>query len=254
MTGPTPIEDVLSRLPPGWTPAPPPGPVHRHYAIELGAGAAAVPDTSRLVIDGVDLVPGAHQEPVLEAFESDLQRYVAEHARGRVFVHAGAVGWHGQGIVLPGSSWSGKTTLVAELVRSGATYYSDEYAVLDRLGRVHPYPRPLALRGSDGRRSRCSAEALGGRTGDVPLRVGLVVVTEFRSGERWEPRRLSPGTGVLALLAHTVAARRRPRPSLAVLARVAADGVVVAGVRNDARAVVDAILSLSSRQLLVTTG
>jgi hypothetical protein len=31
---------------------------------------------------------------------------------------------------------------VAELVRAGATYYSDEFAVLDSRGRVHPFPRP----------------------------------------------------------------------------------------------------------------
>jgi hypothetical protein len=34
-------------------------------------------------------------------------------------------------------SYSGKTTLVSELIRAGATYYSDEYAVIDERGRVH---------------------------------------------------------------------------------------------------------------------
>ena len=37
----------------------------------------------------------------------------------------------GRAIVIPGRTFSGKSTLVAELVRAGATYYSDEYAVED---------------------------------------------------------------------------------------------------------------------------
>jgi hypothetical protein len=34
---------------------------------------------------------------------------------------------------------SGKTTLVKELVKAGATYYSDEYAVLGGDGRVSAF-------------------------------------------------------------------------------------------------------------------
>src|ERR687894_479249 len=45
----------------------------------------------------------------------------------------------GRALVRPGPSLSGKTTLVAALVRSGAAYLSDEFAVLDPEGRVHPY-------------------------------------------------------------------------------------------------------------------
>src|SRR5262249_57961124 len=53
----------------------------------------------------------------------------------------------GLAIVVPGRSHTGKSTLVAELVRRGATYWSDEFAVLDDAGRVHPYRRPLVPRG-----------------------------------------------------------------------------------------------------------
>ena len=90
------------------------------------------------------LIQARALEELLDSFESDLQLYVAERAARRVFVHAGVVGWRGRAILLPGPSMSGKSTLVAELVRAGATYYSDEYAVLDARGRVHPY-RATAL-------------------------------------------------------------------------------------------------------------
>ena len=57
-------------------------------------------------------------------------------------MHAGAVAWRDRGIVIPGRSHSGKTTLVRALVEA-ARYYSDEFAVLDPQGRLHPYPLPL---------------------------------------------------------------------------------------------------------------
>src|SRR5207244_3989987 len=73
---------------------------------------------------------------MLDAFESHLQLTVAEHARRRVFVHAGVVGWKDRAILIPGLSHSGKTTLVERLIRAGATYYSDEYAVLELMANT----------------------------------------------------------------------------------------------------------------------
>src|SRR4051794_20574153 len=65
--------------------------------------------------------------------------------------------------VIPRVSHSGKTTLVAALVRAGATYYSDEYAVFDAQGSVHPYARPLGIRDGNGDRPRrCPVQELGG--------------------------------------------------------------------------------------------
>jgi hypothetical protein len=83
---------------------------------------------------------------VLDAFESALRIRIAEMAPRRVFVHAGVVGRRNLAIILTGKSYTGKTTLVRELIRSGADYYSDEYAVLDAGGKVHPFLRPLEIR------------------------------------------------------------------------------------------------------------
>src|SRR5262249_9105581 len=52
-------------------------------------------------------------------------------------VHSGVVAHGGRAILLPGPTSTGKSTLVAELVRRGAAYFSDEYALLDAEGRVH---------------------------------------------------------------------------------------------------------------------
>ena len=106
-----------------------------------------------LYSDSVQLARTKDTDVVLEALERDLQLYVAEQARRRVFVHAGVVGWRGRAIVIPGCTMSGKTTLVKALVEAGATYYSDEYAVLDERGRMHPYLKPLSVR-EDGAAAR----------------------------------------------------------------------------------------------------
>ncbi|HEX8149747.1 MAG TPA: hypothetical protein VF591_21385 [Pyrinomonadaceae bacterium] len=185
---------------------------------------------------------------VFERFESDLQLYVAERAPRRVFVHAGVVGWKGRAVVIPGRSLSGKTTLVAELVRAGADYYSDEYAVLDREGRVHPYARPLAVREGDGlKQTRRRVGEFGGRAGTVPLPVGLVVVSRYERGAGWRPRRLTSGECVLELLSNTVPARRSPARALSALTQAAAGATTLAGPRGEAATVAQAILrSLSA--------
>jgi hypothetical protein len=160
-----------------------------------------------------------------------------------VFVHAGVVGWKGQAIVIPGRSYSGKSTLVAELVRAGATYYSDEYAVLDARGRVHPFSKPLELR-QEGKyeQTKITAAELGGHSGTKPLPVGLVLMTQFKSGARWRPRKLTAGKAVLEMLFNTVSARRSPEKALAALQRVTMQAEVLKGVRGDAAEVVPSVL------------
>ncbi|MBI5301004.1 MAG: hypothetical protein HY868_02625 [Chloroflexi bacterium] len=181
---------------------------------------------------------------LLIAFEADLQRYVAEHAHRRLFVHAGVVGWQGQAIVIPGRSMSGKTTLVAEFVRAGATYYSDEYAVFDARGRVHPYPKWLSVRdGLDGRANNYPVEHFGGQAGDAPLPVGMILVSEYRARAQWRPQRLSPGHGALALVAHTIAARSKPAQMLPIFRQIVTRAPVLKSARGEARHVVDSILN-----------
>jgi hypothetical protein len=180
---------------------------------------------------------------ILRALEGDLQLHIAEMAPDRVFVHAAVVGWKG-----PGRSFSGKTTMVRELVRAGAVYYSDEYAVLDASGLVYPYPRPPAVRqpGWPGV-MRTTMRDLGAPVGIGPLAVGTVVMTRFRPDAMWHPRRLSPGQGGLALLANTVSARRNPATVLATIERVVAGAPVFESDRAEAFTVVEPVLGLAAQ-------
>jgi len=180
---------------------------------------------------------------LLDQFESHVQLTVAEYAARRVFVHAGVVGWKGRAILIPGTSYSGKTTLVEHLIRAGATYYSDEYAVLDERGRVHPYPRPLGIRTDPAARAtKVPAQEIGAQVGSRPLPIDLVIATNFKAGARWRPRELTRGKGVLELLANTVSARSQPELALRVLPKALESARIVKGVRGEASEVVEAIL------------
>jgi hypothetical protein len=186
---------------------------------------------------------GRHRElePVLDALESDMRLRIAEVSPNRVFVHAGVVGWKGRAIVIPGASYSGKSTLVHELVKAGATYYSDEYAVLDARGRVHPFPAALSMREPGGFEG--IETEVDGKTGTKPLPVGLVVITRYREAtKRWTPKALSPAEGALAMLSNTVSARRDPSKAISTL-RAAVDGAsVLKGNRCEAAEVAGEIL------------
>ena len=226
--------------------------VDRLYSILVGGAGprANVRRFSLLYGNHERLVRSLDLESIFELFESDLRLFVAELAKNRVFVHAGVVGWKGRAIVIPGRSYSGKSTLVAELVRAGATYYSDEYAVFDSRGRVHPFSKPLELR-EEGETTQSKVEVgeLGGHSGTKPLPVGLVLMTQFKNGARWRPRKLSAGKGVLELLFNTVSARRNPERALATLQRVAAQADVLKGVRGDATEIVPAMLERVEQQV-----
>ncbi|MFN3652474.1 MAG: hypothetical protein ACK47B_23100 [Armatimonadota bacterium] len=191
------------------------------------------------------LVRSTNRDLALEVLGSDIQLTVADLARERLFVHAGVVAWRGRAILIPGRSFTGKTSLVAALLRAGAVYYSDEYAVFDGDGYVHPYPRPLSLRVATSEvRTRCPAESLGAGTGDAPLPVGLVVVTRYRPGARWSPRPLTAGRAALALLANTVSVRRQPEFALATLERAVSQARALRGPRPEAEEIVTTLLGL----------
>jgi hypothetical protein len=235
--------DAIRAVPPfGWKPSSNPAPSRRY---SLSTGIANRGDNAfELAVDGATLARTGDLNAALEILGKDLRMFVAEFARSRIFIHAGVVGWRDRAFIIPGRSLSGKTTLVAELVRAGAAYYSDEYAVLDRHGRVHSFLKPLSIRQTrTGPQLDHPVDTLGGIAGSGPLPVGLVVVTEYREGARWRPRRLSPGEGVLALLDNAVAARRRPEAVLALLQQVTAHAPVIKGTRGDARDIATSILS-----------
>lgn len=223
--------------------------VERLYSVFI-AGRAARTKVRRFNLlygDLEQLARSVDEEHIYDALEADLQLYVAERAERRSFIHAGVVGWRGKAIIIPGRSFSGKTTLTRELIRAGALFYSDEYAVLDSRGRVHPFHRPLQIReNGTAKQTKYTVESLGGERGVKPLPVGLVILSEYKRGARWRPQKLSAGQGALAVMAHSVSARRQPEVVLETLQQVVTRAPVLKGVRGEASEIVDGILKLLS--------
>ena len=131
------FERVPAYLPYGWTPSPPAN-LDRTYSLcPAQCGRQQIYELYR---NGESCCAPDDSDQILDMLERDLRWLLADEAQDWIFIHAGAVGWRGRAIMLPGGSGAGKSTLVAELVKAGALYYSDEFAVLDFRGRSTPSP------------------------------------------------------------------------------------------------------------------
>ena len=200
----------------------------------LSAPMRGETDAYRLYLDSILLDASANLDDVITRLESELHFQIALRARTALFVHAGVVGWRGRAILVPGRSRSGKTSLVAALARAGAEYYSDEYAVVDSGGYVHPYAKPLSIRGKDGVARSTDPKPFGARVGSKPIRAGLIVSTHYSPGAQFQPTFSGPGRGLLCLIDNTVVVRERPRFALDTLTPVAHDAQTLEGVRGEA--------------------
>jgi hypothetical protein len=238
---------VLPLLSPGWKKSPRVI-VQRLYSLVVAQGCerAGMHRLHVLYADSMRVAWGAALDQVLAAFETDLHRYIAEATSDMTFLHAGVVGWRGRAIVLPGRSLSGKTTLVREMLRLGATYYSDEFAVVDNSGLVHPFARPLGIREDISySQTKYTAEGLGAASGVKPLPMGMAVICIYEAGARWQPAPLSQGQGALELLANSVAVRSQPHQTLRRLHKLSRHSLFIKGTRGEAHAVAASILNLS---------
>lgn len=171
----------------------------------------------------------------LKYFESRLRLAVAERAAGRVFIHAGVVGWKGKAVVIPARSNTGKTTLVAELLKQGAVYFSDEYAILDTDGLVHPFPRPLSIRdwGEKNTVTNVPAGYFGCEVASRPAQVGLVLLTEYRIDGVWRPELLGVGSGILETIPHAIPLHENAKLSLEVLEKAFRKTLIAKSFRGD---------------------
>jgi len=229
------LERIPALLPPGSTPCSPDD-VDESFGILADVGG-----TYRFTREDSPVTKGDLGLAMM-LLENQVRISVGLHAPGMIFIHAGVVGHRGKAIVIPGLSFAGKTTLVLALVRAGATYYSDEFAVLDQAGRVHPYAKPLSIRDHDQVQSDHEVERFGGAAGDEPVDIGVVAFTEYRANAEWDPQPISPGQGALKLLANTLAARARSAEALPAIRRAIAGAVLLDGPRGEAERVVDRLI------------
>ncbi|MCP4966018.1 MAG: hypothetical protein GY926_12375 [bacterium] len=175
----------------------------------------------------------------------DLHLSVALHSRAGVFVHAGVVGWNDRAILLPGRSRWGKSTLVEALVRAGAQYLSDEYAILLPNGRIQSYPRPIHLRTPHGR-TLLDPRSIG-TVAQRTYRPSVAVLARYRPGANWNPEVLSPASTALAAFDGMVVAAVAPERAMQAAATLARQIVAVYSLRDETARTVPAILELAER-------
>src|SRR3954466_5067399 len=226
------LSRVLAILPPGGRPCDSVPKDHRFGLITRDGVSYRVVSPAESLAGSSDL------DVALSVLDSQLRSFIAMAAPDHVFVHAGVVAFDERAILIPGPTFSGKTTLVAACVRAGALYYSDDLAALDRDGLVHPYPKPLSLRVNGFSQTDHDVAVLGGTAGTHAVPVGSIIFAQYRPDAAWRPRHVSAGDAVLALLANSAQAHARPGEVLAAITRAVDGAVVLEGERGEAAEVV----------------
>lgn len=172
----------------------------------------------------------------------------------KYFLHAGAVEYKNVGIIIPGTSFSGKTTLTREFIKRGARYYSDDCAVIDKYGYLYPYSKKISVRKNNtlfkadfwNKGKDISAQSIGADLGQNPVRIGLIIFSEYEQNQTWLNRPISSGETVLHLaqnLFYPASMTLYPAETLELLSRLAAEAVIFCGIRGEAEDAAEKILS-----------
>lgn len=192
------------------------------------------------------------KQSLLDRLESLIRLTVGEFAPTKIFIHAGVVELNGRALIVPARSFKGKTSLIVELIKSGAAYYSDEYAVVDESGFVYPFPKTLSVRGIIDRYTQLERpiEFYGARRGRKKIKAGLILITEYKKYARWKPQRLGQGETVLELISNTLPIRNRPEFTIKVLNKLASQALAVKSRRGEAKYFVKNLLNFYNREVV----
>ena len=226
---------LVDRLPPGAAPCTGKVP-ERAYALRTLPPTRTETGPSYLLLaDGKPLIRSTETVDLADAFEESVKWLVAERSPRRVFLRAGVVGWRDRAIVIAGGPGTGKRTLVRALVARGATYLSDDYAVLDG-NSVEPYPSRYHPGWPPRHGLTPWLDELALASSPRPVPVGVVLFAPYQAGAVFKPKLVSRGKALLEMFKHAVAAQRNPMQVLRTLETVSRRCNALEGVRGDARA------------------
>ncbi len=107
--------------------------------------ALLVIDGARGLVEGYFIDSGAMHEEVCEGLFHYALTELLKH-RGVFALHAAALEYQGQGLIVAGGSGQGKTTLMLALLRSGFRYLSDDASLVrERDAQVELLPGPTKI-------------------------------------------------------------------------------------------------------------
>lgn len=227
-------EDALSSIClPTWTPVVATSGRNDELSFELRRGRRPGEFVHALYIDGRLEMGGPQRKSFIMDSAKRIHWWLAKESPDCVFIHAGVVEIDGVAVLLPGRSFVGKSTLVAELLRSGASYLSDEYAVLSKDGLVLPFPRRLSLRGRQTFRPEVFAT--------TPLAPGAVYFVEYQPDFIWDSSPLSVSVAVLRLFENCLRAQANPVGTLESLTRLCKNAPAFNVLRGDSKGAVECL-------------
>ena len=208
-------------------------------------------DLCGLYKNGEVVVLRVSSKILFEFFKLEVRNTIIEFAVNRIFIHAGAVAWKGKSIIFPAQSLEGKSSLTVEFIKRGATYYSDDFAVIDEEGQLHPFPRLISLRTNIHSyvQENFPPEKFNAKVGIDHLPVGMVLITRYESEAQWKPEVLSAGEGIMKILPHTATIRDKPEFTLNVLNKMIKNAIIVETKRNEAKKFVDLLLQYFERKV-----
>ncbi len=169
----------------------------------VAARITAVKQGNHYVVarDGVILVPKCDLSVVRRVIIYCLMQALLPQKSIAAILHASTVVLNGKGIVLAGSTGSGKTTLMMHLVSRGARYFCDDFSALDEQGeQVSNFPLAASLKSPIWDVLRPDFPAL---DNVAPLRVGERTVRYLRPDSRKRFRQESIAPGLLVFPAYS---------------------------------------------------
>ena len=211
---------------------------------EGGEGVKGVEDA--LYQENEEVARRVDPERLIALLDTCIRMAIGEFAPKHVFIHASVVSWKDRALIFPAKSYGGKTTLAAELIKYGAVYYSDEYAVIDEKGLAHPYPKPLSIR-KEGEYTQTdrSVKDLGGEQGTRPIPVGMILLTQYERSAKWEPEMLSEGRGLMELIPHSLAIGSNPEFVLKVLNLITKRAIIAKSKRGEVSQFAELLLNFA---------
>jgi hypothetical protein len=197
----------------------PTAPVEHWYS--LTANADGTIDVAR---DGEPVAQAQRPGEAVGWLVWDVNRGAAQAGRNHLLFHAAGLQDGDAGVLIPGATGAGKSTLAAGLVRAGLAYLSDELMALEiDGGRLLPYAKPMTLKpgGADALRLmwpppigandlRAGEEWLLAVGDDAGRPVGaacvpeLVVVPRYQPGHATQLKPLSDTEAFVALAVNAV--------------------------------------------------
>jgi hypothetical protein len=218
------VRQVVAQLPPFY---------ERGTDAEVVAALTVDGDVVTLHLDESDLtISGPNGPEIHRAAASRIELVLVDRLPELVAVHAGVVADERGVLLFPGRSMVGKSTLTRALLERGAQYFSDEFALLDADGLVHPYPRAMTMRTPNGSERHVPP---GVATAPRPAR--LVALLQYDE-KGWDVRDLTPGETTMGLIDNCVSVRRDPARALTALTALAESARGIAGTRGPADAAV----------------